>query len=452
MGYKNFRISLIVRIIMLTINIFAFTYFLSTTFTLSIILTGLLTVVQVVALIHFVEKTNRMVNSFLESIRYSDFSRSFQSEGLGSSFDKLTESFNVVIQNFQNVKAEKEESFLYLQSVIQHIGISLLAFDKSGKIELINNAAKKLFQQGNIGDIKSLANFSPYLTQRLSTIRHNENALVKVTNKDEILQLIIFATELKLGSRNITLVTIKNIQNELEEKEMESWQKLISVLTHEIMNSIAPISSLSNTISAIVDDLKESTLAVGATADQEEAFDDIGMALATISKRTNGLIHFVNTYRNLTRIPKPNLNIASVKRLFQNISLLLAQEMKEKGIRFSTQTEPESLELSVDEQLIEQVLINLIKNALYATENQANGWVLLSAGINKRGRTVIEVTDNGPGILPEVIDKIFIPFFTTKTSGSGIGLSLSKQIMRMHGGSISVTSIPEVETRFTLTF
>ena len=453
MVYKNFRINFIVRTVLLTVNIFLFAFLLITTsFTLSIILTGLMVMFQVVALIHYIDKTNRMLNNFLESIRYSDFTRTFEMEGLGSSFDKLKNSFNEVIKDFQNVRAEKEENFFYLQSVIQHIGISLIAYDKTGRVELVNNATKKLFQLRNINHIEALNSFSAELVQKLVTIKHNENTLVKVVDKDEILQLAIYATEFKISNKSIMLVSIKNIQNELEEKEMESWQKLISVLTHEIMNSIAPISSLSNTISTILSDLKNSTLANQENTDEQEAFEDIDMALSTISKRTEGLMHFVNTYRNLTKIPQPNFSIFSVAQLFREIKLLMSEEAVAKNIACQISIEPDTLELSADERLIQQVLINLLKNAIYANEGRPSAKIMLKAYINKRGRVVIEVTDNGPGILPDVLDKIFIPFFTTKTTGSGIGLSLSKQIMRMHGGNISVTSIPEEETKFTLTF
>ena len=248
------------------------------------------------------------------------------------------------------------------------------------------------------------------------------------------------------------LVSVKNIQNELEEKEMEAWQKLISVLTHEIMNSIAPISSLSTTISTILTELKSKTLAGHDDPDSLEAFEDVDMALSTISKRTEGLMHFVNTYRHLTKIPQPSYTIFGIHQLFKEIKILLSDETTEMGVNCQISIDPETLELSADERLIQQVLINLLKNAIYATQGRQNAQIWMKAYINKRGRVVIEVIDNGQGILPEVLDKVFIPFFTTKTTGSGIGLSLSKQIMRMHGGNISVTSTPEQETKFTLTF
>ncbi len=453
MVYKNFRINFIVRIILLTGNIFLFSFLLiTTTFTLSILITGLLVIFQLVALVHYIDQTNRMLNNFLESIRYSDFTRTFELEGLGSSFDKLKNSFNEVIKDFQSVRAEKEENFYYLQSVIQHVGIALIAYDKTGHVELVNNATKKLFQLRNISHIEALNSFSADLVQKFITIKHNENTLIKVVDKDEILQLAIYATEIKINNKSIMLVSVKNIQNELEEKEMEAWQKLISVLTHEIMNSIAPISSLSTTISTILTELKSKTLAGHDDPDSLEAFEDVDMALSTISKRTEGLMHFVNTYRHLTKIPQPSYTIFGIHQLFKEIKILLSDETTEMGVNCQISIDPETLELSADERLIQQVLINLLKNAIYATQGRQNAQIWMKAYINKRGRVVIEVIDNGQGILPEVLDKVFIPFFTTKTTGSGIGLSLSKQIMRMHGGNISVTSTPEQETKFTLTF
>ncbi|WP_255434153.1 PAS domain-containing sensor histidine kinase [Carboxylicivirga sp. M1479] len=403
-------------------------------------------------MIHYVDRTNRVLNNFLESIRYSDFTRTFQVESLDSSFDKLKKSFNEVIQDFQEVRAEKEENYYYLQTVIQHIGISLIAYGKDGKVELINNATKKLFQVRSLNNIQALSDFSPELVQKLLTIRHGENTLIRVQEKDELLQLAIYATEFKIHNRTILLISIKNIQDELEEKEMESWQKLIRVLTHEIMNSITPISSLSSTITMILNDLSSSLKEKNTDEDDLETIKEVEGALQTIHKRTDGLLHFVNTYRDLTRIPTPTFAIFTINKLLMNIKGLLNEELKSKNIKCIIKIEPNSLELSADEKLIEQVVINLVKNAIQALDGRENAEIQLNAFLNKRGRITIQVIDNGQGILPNVLDKIFIPFFTTKPQGSGIGLSLSKQILRLHGGTISAYSEPEVATKFTLTF
>jgi len=297
-----------------------------------------------------------------------------------------------------------------------------------------------------------LKKYNPELVKKLLTIKHGENALVKIRDKDDLLQLSIYGTEFKIRNRNIMLISIKNIQHELDEKEMEAWQKLIRVLTHEIMNSITPISSLSSTVNLLMDDMISSLNKNDACSEKMEDLQEINLALKTIHKRTEGLIHFVNTYRNLTRIPTPNFNIFPVERLFQNIYELHRSELEAKNIECEISIEPSSLELSADEQLIEQVLINLISNSIQALEGRQNAKISLNAFLNKRGKINILVTDNGPGILPEVLDKIFIPFFSTKPQGSGIGLSLSRQILRLHEGSINAFSEANKETKFILTF
>lgn len=453
MVFNKFRINFIVRTLLLAASMFITLYlFFYTTLTITMIMAALVVLIQVVALIYYVDRTNRVLNDFLQSIRYSDFTRTFQVETTDTNFDKLKATFNDVIKDFQSVRAEKEESYYYLQTVIQHIGIALIAYQKDGTVELINNATKKLFQVRTLNNIQALREFNPELVQKLLTIRHGENLLLKIREKDDLLQLSIYGTEFKIQNRTILLVSIKNIQQELEEKEMESWQKLIRVLTHEIMNSITPISSLSSTVNLLMDDVVDSLNNKYHCEEEIENLQEISQALKTIHNRTDGLIHFVNTYRNLTRIPKPNFSIFPVVRLLNNIRNLLLKELEEKKITCIINVEPVSLELSADEKLIEQVLINLVKNSIHALESTPNGVIELKAFLNKRGRITIQTIDNGPGIIPEVLDKIFIPFFTTKPQGSGIGLSLSRQILRVHGGSINAFSEPNRETKFTLTF
>lgn len=453
MGFSRFRSELIIRILLLTGTIFVFVYLVNKTqLTFTTIAVLLFAVVQIMLLIRHVDKTNQLLNSFLQSIRYSDFTRTFQVESTDSSLNKLKTTLNEVIRDFQSVRAEKEESYHYLQTIIQHIGIALIAYQRDGSVELINNATKRLFQVRNLPNIQVLSSYSHELVQKLLTIKHGENALVKVRDKDDLLQLSIYGTEFKIHNRNIMLVSIKNIQHELDDKEMESWQKLIRVLTHEIMNSITPISSLSSTVNGLINDIIERAGANEQNVEITEELQEISSALSTIQKRTEGLIQFVNTYRNLTRIPTPNFTIFQVSRLLNNIYELHRAELEALNIESTLIVEPPTLELSADEMLIEQVLINLIKNSMHALEHRTNARIQLRAFLNRRGKITIQVVDNGPGILPEVLDKIFIPFFSTKPLGSGIGLSLSRQIMRLHGGSLNAFSEPEKETIITLTF
>ena len=451
MIYKNFKINTVVRIILImimTLAVFISVYRFG--FNVTPILLGVLIMFQIHDLIRYVQKTNRYLTSFLESIRYSDFSRSFKLEGLGTAYDEMKIAFNDVISDFQKVRTEKEEHFHYLQNVIQHIGISLIAFQKDGSVEMINNSAKKLFQISKLKNIDQLESYSSELVEKLKNMKSGERILVQVIDNDMLLQLAIYATEFKIRMQRIILVSIQNIQTELEEQEMAAWQKLISVLTHEIMNSITPIASLSSTINELLKDID--TTDNKPQMINDETVIDIRNSLRTISKRSTGLVHFVESYRNLTKIPKPKFNIIPVKDIFAYVHLLMEKEIKMNGIECIINIAPSSLELTADEELIEQVLINLVKNAIHALHNIENAKIILRAFLDKRGRIALQVIDNGPGILEEVIDKIFIPFFTTKQEGSGIGLSLSKQIMRTHGGTLTAQSEPNIETNFTLRF
>ena len=453
MTYKNFRLNIIFRVLILVITIFIIVNIVyKGEYLMTPVLLGILIIIQIFSLINYIEKTNRIVSSFLESIRFSDFSRTFQVEGLGSSFDNLKRSFNNVIEDFQQIRTEKEEHYFYLQQIISHVEIGILAYQKDGTVEMINSSAKKLFNVQNLKNIQLLETWSPGLESVFFNIKPGDNELIRVKKSEDILQLSIYATEFIINERNITLVSIKNIQSELEEQEMKAWQKLIRVLTHEIMNSIAPIASLTSTVNVMVKEAAKE-LAPQITGDFDtETFDDIIEALDTVHKRSTGLIHFVEKYRDLTKIPNPNFTIYKIKKQFENIYNLLKKDIDDSKINFSIIVVPEMLEVTADEQLIEQVLINLVKNSIHALENVENAEIKLNAYINNNGKRVVQVYDNGQGIIKEVGEKIFIPFFTTKSSGSGIGLSLSKQIMRLHGGNIKVNSEPFVETCFTLTF
>jgi len=451
MIYRNFRINAIIRIVLLSVSIFLLFYTWQEFF-ITPVLIGVFIIIQLYALFKYIDKTNRDLASFLESIRFSEFTRSFQMEGMGSSFDELNKAFNDVIRDFQTVRSEKEEHFHYLQSIVQNIDVSIIAYQKDGTVEMINKAAKKLFQISGLKNVKQLYQISGELVEKLLSIAPGDSALIKVQQEDDLLQLAINSTEFKIHNKTIVLATIKNIQSVLEEQETEAWQKLISVLTHEIMNSITPIASLSSTIDMMIKSLKEQQAIDPNTNIDSETANEIQQGLQTIHKRSTGLLHFVNTYRNLTRIPKPNFRITTVKGIFDNIIPLMNEEFTQANISFHSEIDPAEMEFSVDIELLEQVIINLLKNAIHALDGKEKAQITMKAFLNKRGRVTIQVVDNGVGILPEVLDKIFIPFFTTKPKGSGIGLSLSRQIMRLHGGSITAYSVPSYGATFTLTF
>jgi len=450
MVFKQFRFNIILRVLVLTATCLALFITLNSTYTFTPILVAALVIYQVWSMIRYVDRTNRELASFLESIRYSEFTRSFQISDTGSSFDELNEAFNDVMKDFQQVRSEREEHFHYLQGIVQSIDISILAYQRDGTVEMINPAAKKLFQVSSLRNINKLRSLSEQLANTLLTINPGEHKLVKVQDEEDILQLAIFATEFKVKDKVILLSTIKNIQNVLEEQETVAWQKLIRVLTHEIMNSIAPISSLSSTVESMVQPYALGEKRVSQIS--METVHEIQGALQTINKRSTGLMNFVETYRSLTKIPEPNFEVVSMKELVHHVHTLMKKEVQQHEISISASVEPETIEVQMDEQMIEQVLINLVKNSVQALKGTKEGKILIRGFYNKRGRPTIQVIDNGQGILGDVIDKIFIPFFTTKRSGSGIGLSLSRQILRLHGGTITAKSTPNEETVFTMTF
>jgi signal transduction histidine kinase len=447
MVYKNFRLHCVLRVILLSATIYLFFYLLmQTALYATVVIVGSTIFYQIYALIHYVEKTNRDLTRFLEAIKHADFSQTFSSTGLGSSFEPLKKAFNEVIEQFRRARADKEEHFRYLQTVVQHVGIGLIAFAPDGEVGLINTAAKRLLRVSHLKNLKTLETLSTPLVAALLQLESGGKALIKVDDQNEPLHLAIYATAFKLREQAFTLASIQNIQSELEEKEMDAWQNLIRVLTHEIMNSVTPIASLASTVNDLLSAPK-SNGEIGA-----EAVGDMRGAVQTIQKRSEGLLHFVDAYRSLTRIPRPNFKIFRVTELFASVEQLLRTSFKEKTVTLNARIEPESLELTADPEMIEQVLINLLLNAIQAVDGQPNPKIELKSWLNERGRVIIQVADNGPGIIPEVLEKIFIPFFTTKPEGSGIGLSLSRQIMRLHRGAITARSEPNIETVFTLRF
>jgi len=451
MVYKNFRLVCILRVLFLGATFYLFFYLINRTILYAMMfITGVIIIYEIYSLIHYVERTNRDLTRFLDAIKYEDFSQTFIGAGFGSSFNNLKTAFNAVLTKFQDTRAEKEEHFRYLQTVVQHVGIGLITFQPNGDVALINNAAKRLLKVVRLKNINELSKFSKKLVDTLLNMKPGERKLVKIQDSNEFLQLAIYSTEFILRENKYTLVSLQNIQSELEEKEMEAWQNLIRVLTHEIMNSVTPISSLASTVKEMLADSSgEKELPKHI---DEETIDDVRGAVQTIEKRSKGLLNFVESYRKLTRIPRPNFEIFPVSSLFDRVEQLMKTQIGDNGIHFETSVDPESLELTADAEMVEQVLINLVLNSIDAVKNKHEGKIQLISKMDERGRVIIQVIDNGAGIEEEVMEKIFIPFFTTKEHGSGIGLSLSKQIMRLHRGTITVQSNRGEETVFTLRF
>jgi nitrogen fixation/metabolism regulation signal transduction histidine kinase len=450
--HRRFRIQIALRTAGLVLSAFGLTYLVGWTQLYEVaVLVGLAIIYQVVNLVHYVEKITRDLTRFLESVRYADFSQGFTSEGRGPLFARLRNAFEEVTSEFRRIRAEKEEQVRYLENVVQHLGIALISYREDGTVELMNTAARRLLRTGPIRNVEALERVSEPLVRALRTLDSGEQSMVRVAEEDRTLQLAVYVSRFRLRNEAHALASIQDLRNELEEKEMEAWQQLTRVLTHEIMNSVAPISSLASTAHRL---LSEAPASSNGAPPQElsEITEDAREAVQTIERRSKGLISFVDSYRSFTKIPNPSFNVLEVQELFNDVRRLLRVQIEEYDLDLRIHVTPDDLQITADPELIEQVLINLVLNAIQAVEGRPAARIELRARIDRRSRPVLQVADNGPGITPDVQEKIFIPFFTTKDDGSGIGLSLSRQIMRLHGGALTVRSDPDAETVFTLRF
>jgi len=407
-------------------------------------------------LVRYVERTQQNLSRFLLAIRYADFSQSFNRSPLGAPFRELDDAFGQVMHEFQKHRLEKEMQAHYLETVVQHVGIGLMVFQADGTVDLANRAAKRLLGVARLVHLRALLPISPELVQVLLELAPGHRALVRVLDNAEPVQLAVAITEFKQRDRLYRLASLQDIHGELEEKETEAWQNLTRVLTHEIMNSMTPIASLAATASDLFTQLRPDAGAAGAAglaavADPEQ-LGDIQEALQTIHKRSRGLMQFVQAYRSLTHVPVPRFQLFPVREVFSRMQQLMQERLATEGVLLDVRVDPESLELTADVELLEQVLLNLLINAVDAVRGRPNPHIGLDAWLGDRGRVTIQVQDNGCGITAEAQSKIFIPFFTTKKNGSGIGLSLSRRIMRLHRGSISVQSQPGEGASFRLHF
>jgi two-component system nitrogen regulation sensor histidine kinase NtrY len=320
---------------------------------------------------------------------------------------------------------------------------------RQAKLKYSTALPKKLLKTTLANTVHDLKEVDENLVNVFLRLKTGGRELSRLKVGEDIIQLSIYAIELTLRGENMKLISIQNIQSELEEKEMEAWQNLVRVLTHEIMNSVTPISSLAGTME---DEIRNHIKNNADKPIDDEQLADIHLSLQTISKRSENLIQFVKEFRSLTHIPRPKPQTFLVCSLFDEIAMLYKKELTEKSIQLTVEIDPPDLIILADRGLIEQVLINLVKNALQSFEDQELKKVTIRAYHNEKNRPVISVKDNGTGIDPEALEKIFIPFFTTKKSGSGIGLSLSRQIMRQHQGTLSVKSTVGEGTEFFMRF
>lgn len=449
MGF-NWRSPVVPRVAMMAATIFLFCFFaFSRGDWIYALFFFVVSAYQVKLLVDYLDRSNENIASFLDSIRFDDLSYSFKTKSDDPIVQRLHKELNEAMLKLRSARREKDSEFLFFKNIVMHVGIGLIIFREDGKIEIFNSAARRLLKMNSAENINDLKDISAPLVHVFQKLKTGGRELFRLQIGDDITQLSVYAIELTLRGENVKLISLQNIQSELEEKEMEAWQNLVRVLTHEIMNSVTPISSLAGIVE---EELQQHLASQQAGPLTPEQLQDIHLSLQTISKRSEGLIHFVKEFRSLTSIPKPKLATISVKTLLEELCMLHRKELMEKGIHLDISVYPEDLTISADKNMIEQVVINLVKNAIQSFEDQQDKQIALKAYLTEKSRPVISIRDNGTGIDPEALEKIFIPFFTTKKTGSGIGLSLSRQIMRQHQGTLTVKSTVGKGTEFFMRF
>jgi nitrogen fixation/metabolism regulation signal transduction histidine kinase len=449
MGFSNFRLNVAARAVLLfaltTVAVWGAT---NTDWQVTPIVCAILAIGLLVELVRYVESVNRELAGFLSFVAHGDFSVNLPLAGKGKVFRELESAYRLLAGKYRDLNLQRAANHRYLEALVEHVSIALICLDGEGAVTLMNREAKALFKTPHLANLKSFARIDAQLPEAIAGLADGDRVLIGVKIGDEVLQLALFATEFELPGGRYKLISFQNIRDELEQREIDYSQKLIKVLTHEIMNSVTPIISLTKLIGDRLVDEKSGGLAVQGLASEEQ--QDLARGLASIHSRGSGLLKFVQSYAALTNLPRPSLAAVDVAALLDRVHALMAPALE--GIRLDVQAVGANLTVRADPQQIEQVLINLVKNAAEALAGRADGRVVLRGARDEHGRVLIQVIDNGPGIDPKHVDDIFLPFFTTKRSGSGVGLSVSRQIMALNKGLLTVKTARESGSEFTLRF
>ncbi len=452
MSSKKYYAGIIIRVILIALSslVLAFLSY-KTNYLYSIAVMAMIVAMETWALILYILRRRDDIKRMLEYVKENNptmfFSRSERYP-----FNELGDFLNEIGDIVRGVRIEKENQLQYMKYIVQHVGTGLLSFDRDGLVDIINQAASGFLGVKEIISIDSLEAVYHGLPEILRKLGVGEQKVITLKSEGRLQQLAIRVSAFKIGEKEIRLASFQDIKNELDEKEMDAWQKLIRVLTHEIINSITPVTSLTTTISGF---LSKDGKVIKAKELSDENIGEALIGLGYIEDRGKNLIDFVTKFRSLTRLPSPRFEEVGVTRLFDGIASLRRDELSADGIMLKCITLQESLNLFCDRSLIEHVLLNLVNNASDAILSKSGNKekiIEITGSVKEDLRPVISVRDNGSGIPDELIEEIFIPFFTTKDNGSGIGLSLARQIMKLHGGTISVYSRPGIETVFSLTF
>ncbi len=402
---------------------------------------------QGVEFYHFHRKAYEELNQFVESVHYRDFSRNFDVKHAPVELQPLRKGFNEINTTFKVISKEKETQYQYLQKILELVNTGILSYKlEDGAIVWMNESLKKMMQLPYLKTIHSLMKRDEELYNQIMVLKPGETKIGTAHLERSSFKVLLSATAFQTDGEKFKLIAFQNVDEALDETESKAWQKLLSVMTHEIMNSIAPISSLADTLK------NRLQISISSLDNKAGSVDDLELGIETIKRRSEGLLKFAETYRNLNKITTPNLKKIYVRDLFENLNQLMQPTLDQKNIEMEIVLKDTDLVLEADTNLIEQVLINLVVNSIEAVKDRAHARIVLSGFLASSGKVVIKVADNGVGMSEEVMDKIFIPFFSTKKSGSGIGLSLCKQIMMLHKGNIHIQSKEGLGTSFSLHF
>ncbi|HKB45057.1 MAG TPA: HAMP domain-containing sensor histidine kinase [Chitinophagaceae bacterium] len=447
MKLKNFEWRILSRVLLLFITLSAASFLLVKQWYVYLLIAIPVIIYQVVEFYRFQQKAHRELDQFVESVHYRDFSRYFDVKHAPVELQPLRKGFNEINTTFKVISKEKETQYQYLQKILELVDTGILSYEeKNGEVVWMNESLKKMLQLPYLKTIHSLSKRDDELCKDILALNPGDNKIATAHLEKSSFKVLLSATAFQTDGKLYKLIAFQNVNEALDETESKAWQKLLSVLTHEIMNSVAPISSLADTLKHR---LQQSVTTLN---NDSGSVDDLEIGIETIKRRSEGLLKFAETYRNLNKITTLNLKKVYVRDIFENLLRLMQPTVEQKNIELETILKETDLMLEADTNLIEQVLINLVVNAIEAVKDKRNPKILLTAYLANNRKTIIKVADNGNGMPAELLDKIFIPFFSTKKSGSGIGLSLCKQIMMLHKGNMQVHSVEGEGTAFLLQF
>ncbi len=437
---------ILVRVILQLLTLCVAAFLLVTAKYMYLLLVLPIIIFQLMDFFKFHLKAQKEVEQFVESVHYRDFSRYFNVKQAPSELQPLRKGFNEINNTFKIISRERETQYVYLQKILELVDTGILSYKiSSGEVVWLNETLKNLLGVPYLKTINSLKKRVPAVFDACVAIKSGEHQIINVNKESSTIKVVIAATTFHTDDEMFKLIAFQNVNEALDKTEANAWQKLLSVMTHEIMNSIAPISSLASTLKGIIQEASINKLGI------DGKLEDLELGIETIERRSNGLLKFAETYRNLNKITEPNTKRILVLDLFENLQELMEPTFLQKSIQLEIILKDPQIVINADRHLIEQVLINLLVNAVEAVKGVEDPRIAFSAYYDGN-KTIVKISDNGAGISEELIDQIFIPFFSTRKSGSGIGLSLSKQIMLLHKGSIQVRSKVGEGTVFLLVF